>query len=59
MEDPVSDIQRVVRQLVDTAPGVQRDAVYRYYVDNAGFRHPLSYINPGNYSRTSILGLYQ
>ncbi|KAF8346446.1 hypothetical protein F5887DRAFT_1182952 [Amanita rubescens] len=60
MEDPVRDIKEVFRQLTATAsPDVQKEAVYTYYVPNAGLHHPLSYIEPGILSRESILGLYQ
>jgi hypothetical protein len=60
MQDPVRDIKEVVRQLTATGlPDVQKDAVYKYYMPNAGLHDPLSYIEPGILSRESILGLYQ
>lgn len=60
MEDPVRDIISVVHDLTATdSPDVQRAAVYKYFAPNAGFHHPLAYIEPGVLSRESILGVYQ
>jgi hypothetical protein len=60
MQDPVREITGVVEQLTTTKfPDIQRTAVYTYYVPNAGFHHPLAYIEPGILSRESILGAYQ
>lgn len=60
MEDPIKEITGVVHELTSTAsPDIQRAAVYKYYAPNAGFHHPLTYIEPGVLSRESILGVYQ
>ncbi|KAF8632713.1 hypothetical protein AX15_001736 [Amanita polypyramis BW_CC] len=59
MQDPVREIKDVVLQLTSDSPDVQRDAVYKYYAPDAGFRHPLSHVEPGVLSREYILGIYQ
>ncbi|KAF8639317.1 hypothetical protein AX17_001597 [Amanita inopinata Kibby_2008] len=60
MQDPVREIKSVVEQLTAAdSPDVQKAAVYKYYTPDAGFRHPLSQVDPGPLSRESILGIYQ
>uniref|UniRef100_D8Q780 SigF-like NTF2-like domain-containing protein n=2 Tax=Schizophyllum commune (strain H4-8 / FGSC 9210) TaxID=578458 RepID=D8Q780_SCHCM len=60
MENPAEDIHGVFNALTMAANAdVQRAAVNKYFLPNAGFRHPLCRVEPGFLSRDNILGVYQ
>ncbi|TRM66707.1 hypothetical protein BD626DRAFT_483579 [Schizophyllum amplum] len=60
MENPAQDIHGVFSALTTAENAdVQRAAVNKYYLPNAGFRHPLCAVEPGYLSRDNILGVYQ
>ncbi|KAL1698318.1 hypothetical protein EV121DRAFT_284786 [Schizophyllum commune] len=60
MENPSEDIHGVFKALTMAENAdVQRAAVNKYFLPNAGFRHSLCRVEPGYLSRDNILGVYQ
>ncbi|EAU84050.2 hypothetical protein CC1G_06912 [Coprinopsis cinerea okayama7 len=60
MENPPQDIHKVF-DLVDSvySPDLQKAAIEKFFLPEAGFRYPVYAIEPGPGSRDKILGVYQ
>lgn len=60
MQDPAREIAFVVSSITSSpTPDIQREAVTKYFTDDAGFRNPFFFIKPGPLSREDVLGVYQ
>ena len=59
MDDPVADIEGVVRQLTQTPPSVQRSAIITYFTPDAQFTHPFCRTGSFDGSRFLIRAIYR
>ncbi|CAL8581756.1 hypothetical protein XPA_007442 [Xanthoria parietina] len=59
MEDPVSDIPRVIRLLTQSAPSTQRATVEKYFTPSASFTHPFCRTGSFEGSRWLIWCIYR
>jgi hypothetical protein len=60
MENPAKDIYKVFN-LIDCvhSPDVQKAAVEKYFLQDAGFKYPVFQVEAGSKSRDKVLKLYQ
>lgn len=60
MENPVKDIYKVFN-LIDCvhSPDVQKAAIEKYFLQDAGFKYPVFQVEAGPRSREKVLKLYQ
>ena len=59
MDDPARDIEGVIRQLTQTAPSVQRNAILTYFTSDAEFIHPFCRTGSFDGSRFLIQAIYR
>ncbi|TEB26868.1 hypothetical protein FA13DRAFT_1635361 [Coprinellus micaceus] len=60
MENPAKDIYKVFN-LIDCvhSPDVQKAAIEKYFLQDAGFKYPVFQVEAGSKSRDKVLKLYQ
>ncbi|KAI9668468.1 MAG: hypothetical protein M1831_001222 [Alyxoria varia] len=59
MNDPVKEIEGVIRQLTQTTPSKQRRAIETYFTKDAAFTHPICRTGSFDGSRYLIRGIYR
>lgn len=59
MDDPVKEVEGVVRQLTQTPPSVQRSAILTYFAPDAEFIHPFCRTGSFEGSRFLIRAIYR
>jgi hypothetical protein len=60
MENPQDEIAAIIPLLVATeSPDTQKEAVLKYFDEDASFIHPLCRVDSGPNSRNDILAIYQ
>ncbi|KAL9053427.1 MAG: hypothetical protein Q9162_004797 [Coniocarpon cinnabarinum] len=59
MDDPINDIEPVIRALTQSPPSVQRTALHKYFTSDAEFIHPFCRTGSFDNSRFLIQAIYR
>lgn len=59
MDDPIQDISPVVRALCQGTPNEQKEALERYFTEDAAFYHPFCRVDHAPGSRKKLLAIFR
>ncbi|KAF7163061.1 hypothetical protein CNMCM5623_008081 [Aspergillus felis] len=59
MENPVSEISTVIKQLIESPPSIQQETIEKYFAPSAAFVHPFCRVPSYDGSRWAITKIFQ